>query len=217
MVCGLKWKTCNCPWFNYEAVENDRLNHMNIPQARRLQEDALRNLPRVDMVHRRAQEWFDEAFARRPVLGLDDDDNEENIRMEGGREDVLNVGNAAGHFLNQDFLRRATHRLGRNIEQANNEADHLVAEQHRHAATPDADLGRGQRLHIHLPVRVRHGAAERLVPRRTPTDYMSEATRHRRHSTMAGLTANTHAGRIGIWLDHVEDEPIDTRRFIPVR
>jgi len=32
MICGLKWKSCNCPWFNYEAVEEDRLRHMQIPQ-----------------------------------------------------------------------------------------------------------------------------------------------------------------------------------------
>ncbi|CZT53001.1 related to ariadne-2 protein [Rhynchosporium secalis] len=30
MICGLKWKSCNCPWFNYEAVEEDRLAHMRI-------------------------------------------------------------------------------------------------------------------------------------------------------------------------------------------
>lgn len=30
MSCGLKWKTCECPWFTYQAVENDRLLHMNV-------------------------------------------------------------------------------------------------------------------------------------------------------------------------------------------
>jgi hypothetical protein len=223
MICGLKWKTCNCPWFNYEAVENDRLNHMNIPQARRVQEDAVRNLPRVDIAQRRAQEWLDEAFARHLVLGWDDTGDEENSHMEGGQEDVLNVGNAAGHFLNQDFVQRATHLLGRNIGHVNGPADHLGAEQRRHVGTRDADPGRGQRLHIHLPVRVGQGAAERLVPRRTPTDYSSEAARHRPqnggqpHVAMAGLTASTHAGRINTWLHHVEDEAIDTRRIIPAR
>lgn len=32
MVCGLKWKTCACPWFNYQLVEDDRLNHMRVPE-----------------------------------------------------------------------------------------------------------------------------------------------------------------------------------------
>ncbi|KAK2738001.1 hypothetical protein FQN55_000807 [Onygenales sp. PD_40] len=34
MICGSKWKTCTCPWFNYAAVEADRLAHMNVQQAR---------------------------------------------------------------------------------------------------------------------------------------------------------------------------------------
>lgn len=29
MSCGLKWKTCDCPWFTYQAVEADRLLHLN--------------------------------------------------------------------------------------------------------------------------------------------------------------------------------------------
>lgn len=196
---------------------------MNIPQARRVQEDAGRNLPRVDIAQRRAQEWLDEAFARHLVLGWDDAGNEENSHMEGGQEGVLNVGNAAGHFLNQDFVQRATHLLGRNFGHVNGPADHLGADQRRHAGTVATHVGRGQRLHTHLPVRVGQGAAERLVPRRTPTDYSSEAARHRpqdgrqRHVAMAGLTASTHAGRINTWLHHVEDEAIDARRIIPAR
>ncbi|OBT86270.1 hypothetical protein VE02_05569 [Pseudogymnoascus sp. 03VT05] len=32
MLCGLKWKTCACPWFNYDNIaDNDRLDHMRIP------------------------------------------------------------------------------------------------------------------------------------------------------------------------------------------
>ena len=29
MSCGLAWKSCDCPWFSYQAVENDRLLHQN--------------------------------------------------------------------------------------------------------------------------------------------------------------------------------------------
>jgi hypothetical protein len=141
--------------------------------------------------------------------------------MEGGREDVLNVGNAAGHFLNQDFLRRATHLLGRNIA-----SEQRSGPSRRGTAPPRCDSRRRSwtwaRLHTHLPVRVRVGAAERLIPRRTPTDCRSRSPAidpndRRRHSTMAGLTQTRMPERIGTWLDHVEDEPIDTRRFIPVR
>lgn len=31
MVCGNKWRTCDCQWLNYDDVENDRLAHMQIP------------------------------------------------------------------------------------------------------------------------------------------------------------------------------------------
>lgn len=31
MLCGLKWRTCECPWFNYETVEADRLAHIRVP------------------------------------------------------------------------------------------------------------------------------------------------------------------------------------------
>jgi hypothetical protein len=31
MVCGSKWKTCDCPWFNYNTGEGDQLNFMNAP------------------------------------------------------------------------------------------------------------------------------------------------------------------------------------------
>lgn len=31
MICGNKWKTCDCPWFNHDALETDHLDHMQIP------------------------------------------------------------------------------------------------------------------------------------------------------------------------------------------
>lgn len=29
MICGSKWKSCDCPWFNDEAIAADRRRHMN--------------------------------------------------------------------------------------------------------------------------------------------------------------------------------------------
>lgn len=31
MICGAKWKSCDCPWFNHDAVESDTLDDMQIP------------------------------------------------------------------------------------------------------------------------------------------------------------------------------------------
>ncbi|KAK3323500.1 hypothetical protein B0T19DRAFT_426205 [Cercophora scortea] len=37
MICGSKWKTCECPWFNFDSMESDPLDyateHMPIPSA----------------------------------------------------------------------------------------------------------------------------------------------------------------------------------------
>ncbi|KAI9881637.1 MAG: hypothetical protein M1830_000202 [Pleopsidium flavum] len=269
MICGLKWKTCDCPWFNYEAVENDRLNHMNIPQARRAPEDAGRNVPRAyheELGRRRDQERRDEALARRlQVLGLDDDDDDEDNEddhLAGAQAGLLGIGNAAGHFLNQDFVRRATNVLGRNFGQADNAANHLIAEHRNNNMDAETPAHRNQPMpHAYTPVHVQldgvlptltplrqHSTAsrrynnasqtrvsERVVPRRTTTDYATEAAHHRpdvegglaqrqrtnndrrRHSTMAGWTANTEQGRIGTWLDHVEEDHVEARRVIPVR
>ena len=229
MVCGLKWKTCDCPWFNYQAVENDRLNHMNVPQVRR---EAVRGVdggPRAyheELARRREQERRDEALARRM----------QSLDLEGGeRGGVFAVGNAAGHLLNERFVRRAADILVDGVNQ------YLV----------EHGPGRPAELNINLPTRARQAAAadlatparpqitrrttgagrrsvrvsaERVVPRRTATDYASEAARHRpqaaqpvearlnganatrRHSAMAGLTRNTTEGRVGEWVRHVEEE-----------
>ena len=241
MICGLKWKTCDCPWFNYQAVENDRLNHMNVPQARR---EAVRGAdggPRAyheELERRREQERRDEAIARR-MQSLDLDDGEDR----GG---IFAVGNAAGHFLNEHFVQRAADILvanyGRNQTDA---ADRLIAETGGGRAAVQnvpilpppppplpiaAQPARPQPARRNAVAGRRAGRAppERLVPRRTATDYASEAARHRpdgvqtaqhpppravrvaarerRHSAMAGLTSNTTEGRVDEWRRHVEDE-----------
>ncbi|KEF62835.1 uncharacterized protein A1O9_00808 [Exophiala aquamarina CBS 119918] len=50
MVCGLKWKSCDCPWFNYEAVDA----HLGDPAHAQVERD-----------RRRDQETRDEEIARR--------------------------------------------------------------------------------------------------------------------------------------------------------
>lgn len=241
---------------------------MNIPQARRAQEEGGRNMPRAyndDFRRRGEQERLDEAFARRLVLGMGDDDynigepGREPGGLGAGLGDILGIGNAAGHFLNHDFVRTAQNILGRNFGQTVNAADYLVADHTHNAVEPDiSEPRRESRRHTrgHVDIRLSRGSrartptrtqstvsrlnsnagrirtSERVLPRRTITDYQTEAATHRleaergprdryndrrRPSAMAGLTANTHAGRIGTWLDHVEDDPVDMITAIPVR
>lgn len=80
MICGLKWKSCNCPWFNYETVEADRLNHMRPVDY----DDEIRA--------RRRQERRDEALAR---------------RMADLHVEEYLVGNAAPHHMNEQYVRPA--------------------------------------------------------------------------------------------------------------
>ena len=99
MLCAARWKTCDCPWFNYshtnvDAFGVDRLMHMRVPRApvpilRRRATDPPFVPARVEHVHfqshtddsghrtyrdemdaRRRQEAADEALARHLQLGL---------------------------------------------------------------------------------------------------------------------------------------------------
>jgi hypothetical protein len=56
MVCSLRWKSCRC-LLDYEEVEADRLNHMQIPEP---------EIPRPDRLRRpRLNPYSDEISQRR--------------------------------------------------------------------------------------------------------------------------------------------------------
>jgi hypothetical protein len=120
MICGVKWKSCECPWFNYEAVEQDRLEHMRIPGNARMDRErmpassrdiraappssghGIRPRPQTyeeEISMRRRQEQRDAEIARR--LQFDDMDDD----YPGRYGDVIGIGNAAGHFMNDDYRR----------------------------------------------------------------------------------------------------------------
>ena len=125
MICGSKWKTCDCPWFNYNAVEADRLLDMNIPQARRAYANGeglapLRYQEEID--RRREQERQDEALARRMAAMATDDDPAEDPPFLN----IVGIGNAGEHHLNQHFRHRARDLLSNNFRQAQREADALL-------------------------------------------------------------------------------------------
>ncbi|KAI9789425.1 MAG: hypothetical protein M1833_002419 [Piccolia ochrophora] len=204
MICGSKWKTCNCPWFNYDAVEADRLQHMQIPVARRVPINHPHPHPPPppppppanyadELAGRRRQEVRDEAIARRlQALNLDLDD---------------------------DGL----------LHDTNNRRHH---HHHHNHPPPHPQPPPGPPLRRHTTASRRYNAdpstrpAERVVPRRTAsgTGYAAEADRHRpvvtvagagaaqmraevRQSRMAGLTREGRAmpgGRVGEWLRHVQ-------------
>ncbi|EOD50839.1 putative ibr domain-containing protein [Neofusicoccum parvum UCRNP2] len=46
MLCGLKWKTCECPWFNYAHLDDeDRLQNMRVPEPYVVVERDVRGAP----------------------------------------------------------------------------------------------------------------------------------------------------------------------------
>jgi IBR domain, a half RING-finger domain len=112
MVCGSKWKTCDCPWFNYQAVEADRLDHMNIAQGRGGDDGRAPIRYQEEIDRRRQQERRDEALARRmQVFGVNDDPPEEMVGNANPGQ-MFGFGNGAGHFLNHNFIRILTGNFG---------------------------------------------------------------------------------------------------------
>ncbi|KAK2044180.1 hypothetical protein LZ31DRAFT_466962 [Colletotrichum somersetense] len=119
MVCGTKWKSCDCPWFNYETGDADELHDMQVPAA--IQRTERLDLTQVsrsmrpsvapvasqspsqeydNRLMRRFQENRDEDLARTTLQGYEIDDV-----YDGGYGDIVGVGNSAGHLMNDDYLR----------------------------------------------------------------------------------------------------------------
>jgi len=219
MICGVKWKGCDCPWFNYQAVENDRLLHMNVAQVR---QDGFRadGMPRAyhdELARRREQERRDEDLARR-MQGIALPDHHYPGRAFG-------LANGAGHFMNDPFRHRATDILTANYGRAQGNAANVLLAGYDAARPaprgvtvvdlppsppPPPQLRRSvstatRRAH-NLPQR---RASERLVPRRPAADYATEAERHRPAAAreLAGLNRSTTTGRVNEWRRHVEDDP----------
>lgn len=122
-MCGAKWKSCECPWFNYDTVEADRILHMEMPResprfpARPTVElplhpprDGRAGAPALrpqtyaeELLFRRIQQEDDERYAR----GLQNwREDERDDDFQEGFGDITSLGNAAGHFMNDDFRPR---------------------------------------------------------------------------------------------------------------
>ena len=113
MICGAQWRTCECPWFTYAAVENDRLNHLNAAEAR---EEAARNNRPQDQVRAyqeiEQRQWevqLDAIMARR-MGGLDIANRNPHLYRVHNNDDlpaganIFGIGNAGRHFLNDHFV-----------------------------------------------------------------------------------------------------------------
>ncbi|KAL8862391.1 MAG: hypothetical protein Q9178_001400 [Gyalolechia marmorata] len=225
MICGVKWKGCDCPWFNYQTVEQDRLNHMNIPVLRRVVVDGQAvdaDHPRAargyqaELDARREQERRDEQLARRlQTLGLDPPgveiyqviDDDYDAHNHG-----FQIGNTAGHHMNMQFVPQpVTHAPSapyRTASQAQPTYPSVPQPQPQPLLRQHSQASRAYNNHHATR------AAERVVPRRSASDYQHEAAVHAplrsatvglrreepRGSALAGLTSGgTAEGRVDEW------------------
>ncbi|KAI4227472.1 MAG: hypothetical protein L6R36_002373 [Xanthoria steineri] len=226
MICGVKWKGCDCPWFNYQTVEQDRLNHMNVPVIRRIVVDGQEvgaDHPRAargyqaELDARREQERRDEQLARRlQTLGLDPPgveiyqvgDDDHNSNNHGFR-----VSDTAGHHMAMHFVPPAAPLNMPSIpynspRQAQPTYPSVPQMQPQPLLRQHSQASRT--YNNHRTTR----AAERLVPGRSTTDYEHEAAVHAplrsatvglggeqpRGSALAGLTrGGTAEGRVDEW------------------
>lgn len=119
MCCGLKWKTCDCPWFSYTPDGPDVLNDMRIPLRPRAYTEELSS--------RRHQERGDERLARR-LSGLPSHNpsTEFGLDYQGGIGELETHGNGGDHFMNESYVRTAHNILGMGMEQANAAANYVL-------------------------------------------------------------------------------------------
>lgn len=182
MICGVKWKGCDCPWFNYQAVEQDRLAHMNIPVVRGFVvggQEMDENHPRAargyqaELDARREQERRDEELARRlQALGLGHPGVEIYQVM-----DEHDHGGLGAHTWGQTpvnthtFVNRTTNGISVSYNTARQPQP--ILRQHTQASRAYNN---------------RAAAAERVVPRRAATGYEREAEVHAPlRSTIVGV------------------------------
>ncbi|KAI1131371.1 hypothetical protein F5Y10DRAFT_74511 [Nemania abortiva] len=115
MICGSKWKACECPSFNGHLDEEDGFEHVQIPTpiVSRERLGGTDGLPRSlrpgfnyahEPQHYRGH--IDEDRIRRvqhaPAADDDDDDDDDDYL-----EDMGDAGNTAGPFMGDDYRRRS--------------------------------------------------------------------------------------------------------------
>lgn len=205
MVCAAPWKTCNCPWFNYQDIEDDnRLNDMRVPYTPR-------HLDRVEVVevieepspplarrsstrarHRsersREVNRADEVLAAhlQAQLHLNPNPTQSSLHRDDPVVQVYGLGNSGGHHMNDSYA----------IRSLPTSADRTAARTAARASAPRASFFSSRRV-----------TREPSISR--------QSSRPAAASTMAGLSKDgkkVGANRVGTWLNHiqVDTEAINT-------
>ncbi|KAF2473165.1 uncharacterized protein BDR25DRAFT_129275 [Lindgomyces ingoldianus] len=187
MICALPWKTCNCPWFNYNHLnDDDRLNDMRVPYIPQQDVVEVVELPPEPAPHpaRRAStrlrhrvdrdlERADEALAAhlQAQLILNNTPTHSETRRSDPNVQVYGVGNSGTHHMNDSYTVR-----------------------------PLATAAARTSVRMSTP---------RFFSRRVVRESVrsSPAAADVRASTMAGLSRDgtrRGANRVGTWLQHVQ-------------
>lgn len=140
MICGAPWKTCECPWFNYDRNEPDRSSHNRPPRARVAHdhdndhdndhepnhERAVERVERGNIATRDVRSGHSSSHSRRSRRPREHDGHrprrhrperrsdpyeEPDDDYNGGYGDIIGIGNSAGHHMNDDYRRIAHSQL----------------------------------------------------------------------------------------------------------
>lgn len=191
MVCAAPWKTCNCPWFNYQHIEDDdRLHDARVPPNARAHEVVevieVPEEPSPPLARRsstrarhRTERSRDVDRADQVLVGHLQSQLRHEPRLTASERraspavQVYGVGNAGGHHMNESYAVRSVPTLAPRTSS-------------RQSAPRTSFFGR--RISAPAP-----------APARQST--------HATASAMAGLSRDGKkigANRVGTWLTHIQ-------------
>lgn len=128
MVCAAPWKTCSCPWFNYDHVEDtDRPEVRGVPYTTRQRDDVVEvvEIPEEPLVRRsstrrhrssrdrprdRDLERADRTLAAhlQAQLNMESRPRASESRRANPVVEVYGLGNSMGHHMNDSYTMRPT-------------------------------------------------------------------------------------------------------------
>ena len=229
MCCGAKWKTCDCPWFNYDTIET--INITATPGGNGRQPLNYH----AELLRRRVQERDDEILARQLQASNLRDAQATPEPYGGNIGQVYGLGNSTRHFMNENYVQQVHQAFTQRSEDRANSQGIYTPELNRRRSTgppPPAPLPPPiipvNTTPLPPPLRRNWGSVagynaaqrnknERIVPARERSDYRSEAAVHaplrtfgsvRRSrkeptaSDLAGLPGRG-SGRVDQWRTHV--------------
>lgn len=195
MVCGGKWKTCDCPWFNYDTGEEGwRVRIAGLPPIERVRIEGVRPIERVppgyvENLQRRRRLIEENTLRRFEAITLEDNGHHGRFPLRGRGGGGVDVARRiAEDGLENDMREYDDNHHPVHIDQATAAASHAMGV----ARDRNSASGAVPRRQIHRPLPLRRHTlreqvynsapstrpSERVIPRRIRRDYESEAAVH---------------------------------------